>query len=88
LVKPSCGTVALYGPFFKFFFKIWQTIWIILAEVCKLKYSIKKLGGKNPGIMHGLHSWWNLNSKVNGIFLSKILNVLQSLKYIFWSTKC
>jgi hypothetical protein len=26
LVKPSCGTVALYGPFFKFFFKIWQTI--------------------------------------------------------------
>ena len=23
LVKPSCGTVALYGPFFK----IWQTIY-------------------------------------------------------------
>ena len=29
-VKPSCGTVALYGLF---------------------------LGGGNPGIMHGLHSW-------------------------------
>ena len=26
LVKPSCGTIALYGPFF-FFFKIWQTIY-------------------------------------------------------------
>ena len=26
LVKPSCGTVALYGPFF-FFFKIWRTIY-------------------------------------------------------------
>ena len=26
--------------------------------------------------------------KVNGIFLSKTLNDLQSLKYIFWSTKC
>jgi hypothetical protein len=25
LVKPSCGTVALYGPFG--FFKIWQTIY-------------------------------------------------------------
>jgi hypothetical protein len=25
LVKPSCGTVALYGPLF--FFKIWQTIY-------------------------------------------------------------
>ena len=25
LVKPSCGTVALYGPF-GFFFKIWRTI--------------------------------------------------------------
>ena len=25
--------------------------------------------------------------KVNGIFLSKTLNVLQSLKHIFWSTK-
>jgi hypothetical protein len=49
-----------------------------------LKYSIKKLGGGNPGIMHGLHSWGNLNSKVNGIFLSKTLNALQSLKYIFW----
>ena len=53
-------------------------LWIILAEVCKLKYSIKKLGGGgggggNPDIMHGLHSWWNLNSKVNGIFLSKTL---------------
>jgi hypothetical protein len=24
----------------------------MLAEVCKLKYSIKKLG-ENPGIMHG-----------------------------------
>ena len=23
LVNPSCGTIALYGPFF---FKIWQTI--------------------------------------------------------------
>jgi hypothetical protein len=29
-----------------------------------------------------------LNSKVNGIFLSKTLNVLQSLKCICWSTKC
>ena len=87
LVKPSCGTVALYGPF-GFFQDMADYLWIILAEFCKLKYSIKKLGGKNPGIMHGLHSWWNLNSKVNGIFLSKTLNVLQSLKYIFWSTKC
>ena len=26
--------------------------------------------------------------KVNGIFLSKTHYVLQSLKYIFWSTKC
>jgi hypothetical protein len=26
LVKPSCGTVALYGPL-GFFFKIWQTIY-------------------------------------------------------------
>ena len=25
---------------------------------------------------------------MHGIFLSKTLNVLQSLKYIFWSTKC
>jgi hypothetical protein len=25
LIKPSCGTVALYGPFV--FFKIWQTIY-------------------------------------------------------------
>ena len=25
LVKPSCGTIALYGPFG--FFKIWQTIY-------------------------------------------------------------
>jgi hypothetical protein len=31
---------------------------------------------------------YGLNSKVNGIFLSKTLNVLHSLKYIFWSTKC
>ena len=43
----------------------------------------KEIGGKNPGIMDGLHSWWNLNSKVNGIFLSKTINVLQFLKYIF-----
>ena len=58
-------------------------LWIILAEVCKLKYSIKKLG-ENPGIMHGLHSWWNLNSKekVNGIFLSKTQIMFCSL----WST--
>ena len=27
LLKPSCGTVALYGRFFFFFFKIWQTIY-------------------------------------------------------------
>ena len=26
LVKPSCGTVALYGPF-GVFFKIWRTIY-------------------------------------------------------------
>jgi hypothetical protein len=26
LVKPNCGTVALYGPF-GFFFKIWRTIY-------------------------------------------------------------
>jgi hypothetical protein len=31
--------------------------------------------------MHGLHSWWNLNSKVNGIFLSKTLNVLIVERY-------
>jgi hypothetical protein len=89
LVKPSWGTVALYGPF-GFFYDMADYLWKILAEVCKLKYSIKKFGGRGrkQGIMHGFHSWWNLNSKVNGIFLSKTLNVFQSQKYIFWSTKC
>ena len=48
-----------------------------------LKYSIKKLAG-GESIMHGLGEKF----KVNGIFLSKTLNVLQSLKYIFWSTQC
>ena len=84
LVKPSCGIVVLYGPF-GFFLDMADYPWIILAEVCKLKYSITKWGG-----VHYAWSSWNLNSKekVNGIFLSKTLNVLQSLKYIFWSTKC
>ena len=60
--------------------------WIILAEVCNLKYSKKKLGKT----IHYAWSWWNLYSekKLNGIFLSKKIDGLQSLKYIFWSTKC
>ena len=50
-------------------------LWIILAEVCKLKYSIKKLGGGggNPGIMHGIHSCEIWTLKLMGFFFQKHL---------------
>jgi hypothetical protein len=44
--------------------------WIILAEVCKLKYSIKKLGGS---IMHGIGEIWTLKRKLKGFFFKKHL---------------
>jgi hypothetical protein len=48
LVEPSCRTVALYCPF-GFFLSYGDYPWIILAEFCKLKYSIKKWGeGGDP----------------------------------------
>jgi hypothetical protein len=47
--------------------------WIILAEVCKLKYSIKKLGGGGESIMHGLGEIWTLKRKLMGFFFQKHL---------------
>jgi hypothetical protein len=57
LVKPSCRTVAIYVPYV-FFQDMADYPWTILAEVSKLKYSIKKLGEKS--IMHGLGEIWTL----------------------------
>jgi hypothetical protein len=52
--------------------------WIILAEVCKLKYSITKLGEGGGSMMHGLGEIWTLK----GFFFQK-LNVC-SLCSIFF----
>ena len=48
--------------------------WIILADVCKLKYSIKKLGGGGgESIMHGLGEIWTLKRKLMEFFFQKHL---------------
>ena len=48
-------------------------LWIILAEVCKLKYSIKKLGGKIQALcmVFTLGEIWTL--KLMGFFFQKHL---------------
>jgi hypothetical protein len=69
LVKPSCGTVALYGPFED----MADYLWIILAEVCKLKYSIKKVGREIQALcmVSTLGEIWTL--KLMGFFFQKHL---------------
>jgi hypothetical protein len=72
LVKTSCGTVDLYGPFV-FFKDMADYLWIILAEVCKLKYSIKKLGEKIQALcmVFTRGEIWTL--KLMGFFFQKHL---------------
>jgi hypothetical protein len=80
LVKPSCRTIALYGPF-GFFLRYADYLWIILAEVCKMKYSIKKLGGKIQALCMAftLGEIWTL--KLMGFFFQK-----QLMFCSLWST--
>jgi hypothetical protein len=69
LVKPSCGTVALYGSFKD----MPDYLWIILAEVSKLKYSINKLWGGIQALcmVFTLGEIWTL--KLMGFFFQKQL---------------